>query len=186
MEYLASFARNGLAPDPENNAGWIGFRQERVAMVIDGVYMLGDLKRLDGLEYFGAPIPALGPNPGAHADSHTLCIRKGITPEQRAAVVRFIKFLSDHSIEWAGAGQVPARRSARATDEFKALPVQYEFSKQIPNLRYPPKTVVLFEFQIEVDLAVEKVLRNRTTAAEALRVARENVQRFMDREGFGQ
>src|SRR5262249_31898560 len=95
LECLASFNRNGLRPDPENNAGWIGFRQERVAMVIDGVYMLGDLKRLEGLEYFGAPIPAIGPGPGAHADSHTLCIRKGITPEQRAAVVRFIKFLSD-------------------------------------------------------------------------------------------
>jgi len=47
---------------------------------------------------------------------------------------------------------------------------------------YPPRTPVLFELSLEIDLAVEKAMRGRATAAEALRVANENTQRFLDRD----
>ena len=82
----------------------------------------------------------------------------------------------------AYAGQVPARRSVRELPEFKKMQVQYAFSKQIPTAQYPPRTTALFEVSLELDLAVEKVVRGRATPMEALTVANQNAQRFIERD----
>jgi multiple sugar transport system substrate-binding protein len=182
LEFLGSLGRRKLVPPPENGLGWVGFRQKRVAMVFEGVYMLGDLKRLEGLDYVGAPIPVIGDKPGTVADSHVLCVQEGLDPKVREAAQRFLAFLSTNSLEWAGAGQVPARISVRQQPDFKDMQVQSAFAEQIPYLIYPPRTPILFELNLEIDLAVEKVMRNRATAKEALSVANANVQRFIDRD----
>jgi multiple sugar transport system substrate-binding protein len=178
MKFIASL--KPLVPPPENGLGWLGFRTQKVAMVWDGVYMLGDLKRLADMPYIGAPIPVIGRHPGTMADSHVLCMRRDLNPAERNAAERFIRFVSANSIEWAGAGQVPARRPVRASPEFRKMQVQYAFSQQIPWMMYPPRTPVLFEVSLEIQLAVEKVVRGRASPEEALRVANENAQRFID------
>jgi multiple sugar transport system substrate-binding protein len=175
--------REKIVPEPENSAGWVLFRQQHAAMVFDGVYMIGDLKRVEGLDYIGAPIPTIGDQPGTLADSHCLCIRKGISDRERNAVERFIAFLSQNSLQWAQAGQVPARISVRTSPGFKALQAQYQFSRQIPGMLYPPRTVYLFELTLEIDQAVEKVLRGRATAQEALETANANFSRTIAQEG---
>lgn len=183
LTFLGDLAqKDKLVPPPENGLGWVGFRQKKVGMVFDGVYMLGDLLRLNDLKYIGAPIPTIGNHPGTMADSHVLCIRNGLSGVQREAVERFIRYLSEHSIQWAAAGQVPARKSVRDTAEFKAMPVQSQFARQIPFMRYPARTIVLFELSLEIDLAVEKVIRGRATAKDALEIANANVQKILDRE----
>jgi multiple sugar transport system substrate-binding protein len=111
LEFLGSLTKNKLVPPPENGLGWVGYRQKKVGMVWDGAYMLGDLKRLQDLEYLAAPIPQIGPQPGTLADSHVMCIKKGLSEKERSSALTFMKYLSEHSLEWADAGQVPARRS---------------------------------------------------------------------------
>ncbi|HEY0866949.1 MAG TPA: extracellular solute-binding protein [Fimbriimonas sp.] len=181
-EFMGSLTKQKLIPPPENGLGWVGFRQKKVAMVWDGVYMLGDLKRLGDFEYIGTPLPLIGEKPGTMADSHVLCIREGITAAEREGAERFTKFLSANSVEWAAAGQVPARKSVRADPEFQKMQVQSAFAEQIPAMMYPLRTPVLFEMTLEIDLAVEKVMRARASAAQALKAARENTQRFFDRD----
>lgn len=184
LEFLVDLLQKyHLAPPPEGGvAGWVGFRQRRVGMVFDGVYMLGDLKRLEGHPYIGAPMPQIGPYPGTFGDSHVLCLRKGLDRRRREAAVRFIHFLSDHSLEWADAGQVPARRSVRESPEFKKLQVQYAFSRQLDYVMYPPKTPSIGEFQLHINLAVEKAIRGRTSAAEALHQANADFKRYLERD----
>lgn len=182
LEFLGSLSKEHLVPPPDNGLGWVGYRQKKVAMVWDGVYMLGDILRLQDLNYLGAPIPRIGPKPGTMADSHVLCLRKGISKEKREAAERFIKFLSANSARWAAAGQVAARRSVRESEAFKKLKLQSAFAKQIPYMMYPPRTPVLFELTLEIDLAVEKVMRGRATAAEALKVASANAQKAIERD----
>lgn len=182
LEFLKSLVAKKLVPPPENRLGWVGFRQKKVGMVWDGVYMLGDLLRLQNLNYVGGPIPTLGHHPGTNADSHVLCMRANLTPPQREAGERFIRFLSQHSIQWAAAGQVPARKSVRATPEFAKMQVQSAFARQIPWMMYPPRTAILFELSLEVDVAVEKVMRGRASPREALTLANEHTQAFLDRD----
>ncbi len=182
LEFFEQLAKEKLLPPPENMLGWIGFRQGKVAMVWDGVYMLGDLKRLNDLEYVGAPIPVIGNHPGTMADSHVLCVRTDLTHEQREGAERFIRYFSAHSVEWADAGQVPARLSVRHSAAFGKMQVQSAFAKQIPNMLYPARTPVLFEIALEINLAVEKVIRGRADAQDALDVANKNSQGFIARD----
>lgn len=183
LEFMASL-RTGksLIPPPDNQLGWIGYRQKKVGMVWDGIYMLGDLMRLEGMKYIGAPIPTIGNHPGTLADSHTLCIKQGLDSKQTEAAKKFITYLSSSSLQWAKAGQVPARRSIRNLQDFKNLQVQSAFAEQIPNMKYMPRITVLFELGLEINLAVEKVIRGRASAKEALKIADENAQKAIDRD----
>lgn len=181
LQFLVSLkGPPSLIPPPENQLGWTGFRQKQVAMVFDGIFMLGDLIRLNDFHYKAAPVPVVGHHPGTLADSHCLCIRKGLPDAEREAAQRFVRFLSNNSIDWAAAGQVPARTSARQNPRFAQMPVQYAFSKEIPYIQYPPKTPVEYELNTEVNFAVEKAVRGDATPLAALQTANANVQKYID------
>ena len=184
LQFLADlYLKYHLAPSPEGGvAGWVGFRQQKVAMVFDGVYMLGDLKRLEGHPYIGAPMPQIGPMQGTLGDSHVLCVRKGLDETKRNGALKFIRFISDHSITWANAGQIPARKDVRETDAFKKLQVQYAFSQQLDYVMYPPRTPLFAELNAQIVLAVESAIRGRATPVEALRQANRDYKRYLDRD----
>ncbi len=185
-----------VAPPPQGGvAGWTGFRQKRVGMVFEGPYMLGDLKRInDGISdgdpkffhYMGAPLPQIGPKRGTLADSHVLCVRKGLDEDTRRAALRFIKFLSDHSLEWADAGQVPIRKSVLASEGFRKLQVQFAFSQQLPYVMYPPRTPSLNQLQNNINLAVESAIRGNATAADALKKANQDYKKYLERDRLEQ
>ena len=182
LEFVTNLAKEGKVPPPANGLGWFGYRQKKVAMVWDGVFMLGDLMRVQSFNYLGGMIPTIGNHPGTVANSHVMCIRKQLAPKEKDAVIRFIRYVSNHSLDWAAAGQIPARVSLRKTKRFEGMQVQYQFSRQIPYMQYPPKTPVIFEFQLALDLAVEKAVRGQAEPKQALDDANKAVQDIIDRD----
>lgn len=182
MEFLYELSKEKLIPPPDNGLGWTGFRTKRVAMAWDGVYMVGDLMRLNDFAYIGAPIPTIGDQPGTVANSHVMCLRKGLSEKERDAASRFVKYLSKNSLRWAAAGQVPARVSVRNEPGFAELQVQHAFAEQVPHMIYPPKTPVIFEFVLESDQAVERVMRGTMKPQESLDLAQKNAQALIDRD----
>jgi multiple sugar transport system substrate-binding protein len=171
-----------IPPSETGVSGWVGFRQQRVAMTFDGIYMVDDVRRLGGHPYMGAPFPQFGPRPGTYADSHVLCVRENLTPAQRRAAVLLIRFLSDRSLTWASAGQIPARASVRAEPGFAAMPVQFAFARSLDHVMYPPSTPSVSELQLHIGAAVEKALRGRATPAEALDQANKDFTRYLQRD----
>lgn len=171
-----------VAPPPENFDAWIGFRQGRIAMAFEGIYMLADLQKQTDLEFGGAPLPVIGRQPGAAADTHNLCLRSDLTGRHLEATWRFMKFLSENSLDWAAGGQIPARKDLRATPRFQEMAVQSEFAREIPYVSYLPRLPFIFEFQTEFDLAIEKALRGRATPKDALDVAVANINAIILRE----
>lgn len=95
------------AGDPEVGA----FKQGQAAIVIHGPWHISDLQKLPFVGF--APVPQWGDQYAVWAGSHQV----GITtadPAKQAAVACWVKWLSDNSIDWAKAGQVPTRNSIRA------------------------------------------------------------------------
>lgn len=171
-----------VAPSPENFDGWIGFRQGRVAMAFEGIWMLSDLEKQEDLEWGAAPLPRIGPTPGTFAGGHNLCLRAGLEGPRREAAWRFLKFLSDNSLDWAEGGQIPARRELRETERFRAMGPQSRFATQIPHARYGPRVPFVFEFYTEFDIAVERVLRGSMSPAEALAEAERKINEDLERQ----
>ena len=174
--------RHGYAPPPEGMDSWIGFRQGRVAFAFEGIYMLADLERQADLDFGGAPVPQLGSREATWAGSHNLCLRSDLEGPRLEAAWRFVRFLSDNSLDWALGGQVPVRKSLRDTERFRAMTVQHQFARQISFVEYMPRVPFIFEFYSEFDLAVERALRGRMPPGEALRIATENVNRVIERD----
>jgi multiple sugar transport system substrate-binding protein len=171
-----------VAPPPENFDAWIGFRQGRVGITFEGIYMLADLQKQSDLEFAGAPVPIVGQRKAVQADSHNLCLRADLRGRELAAAWRFVKFLSDSSLDWAAGGQVPVRRSLRETDRFAGMAVQAAFARQIPYLSYFPRIPFIMEFLREFDLALEMAARGRATPSAALRAAESRVNAVIRRE----
>jgi multiple sugar transport system substrate-binding protein len=170
------------APSPENFDSWIGFRQGKIAMAFEGIYMLADLQKQKDLDFGGAPLPQVGTTKAVWGGSHNLCIRADVEGKQLDAVWRFIQFLSENSLDWAEGGQVPARRSLRETERFAQMPVQSAFAQQIPHLIYQPRIPFIFEYLTEFNLAVEKALRGRTSPQIALQAAETRINEIIKRE----
>ncbi len=171
-----------VAPPPENFDAWIGFRQGRVGMAFEGIYMLADLQKQTDLDFGGAPVPQFGPHPAVWTGSHNLCLRADLKGRQLDAAWRFLKFLSDHSLDWAAVGQIPARTDLRDTARFQSMPVQAAFAKQIPIVNYLPRITFIFEFQTEFNNAIEKALRGSATPQQALATAETNINAVIARE----
>ncbi|MBW3624565.1 MAG: ABC transporter substrate-binding protein [Armatimonadetes bacterium] len=170
-----------VAPKPEGIDAWLAFRQGKAAMALEGIYMLASLEEQKGLPYAGAPAPQFGPVRAAWAGSHLLSMADGISPEAARAGWKFMRYLSDHSLMWAKGGQVPVRKSALRSPEFAEMPVQAQFAKQLPYVRYEPlspKANALFPF---VDPAVEAVLLDLESPKEATEDACRRIEQVLER-----
>ncbi|HEU0292889.1 MAG TPA: extracellular solute-binding protein [Anaerolineales bacterium] len=102
------------AGDPEVNV----FKQGNVGMTFHGPWWISDLQKLDFVGF--APLPTIGDQPATWGGSHQI----GFTtddPTTQAAGAVWIKWLSDNSMEWAKAGQVPARQSVRDDPQLAEL-----------------------------------------------------------------
>lgn len=96
--------------DPEVNV----FNQGNTAIVIHGPWHISNMQRLPFVGY--APFPQIGDEYAVWAGSHQLALTTD-DPAQQAAAACWISWLSQNSVEWAKAGQVPARNEVRESAE---------------------------------------------------------------------
>lgn len=185
IEFASDLIRKEkLAPGPENFDAWIGFRQGKVGIVFEGIYMLPELQRQTDLDFGAAPLPVLFDQPAAFGNSHNLCLRSDLIGAEHLASMRFVKFLSDSSLEWSAGGQVPVRRSLRESNAFKSearFAAQREFAKQIPYAAYMPSVPFVFEYLVEYDLAIEQSLRGSSAPETALSNASARIENVIER-----
>lgn len=116
--------------DPEVNV----FKQGDVGMTFHGPWWISDLAKLDFVGF--APLPTIGDQPATWGGSHQLALTTDDPTTQAAAAV-WIKWLSDNSAQWAKAGQVPARTSAREDPELTTI------APPISNILESANTVVI-------------------------------------------
>lgn len=173
--------RYKVAPRPEGVDAWLAFRQGKVGMALEGIYMLTGLEEQKGLEFAGAPVPQFGPKRAIWGGSHLLAMPRGISETRARAGWRLMRFLSEHSFAWAKGGQVPARLAVEQSPQFAALPVQAQFARQLDIVQYEvpmPRANALFPF---VDPAVEAILLDLQTPEAALRDADRRINQVLER-----
>ncbi|HEV2293180.1 MAG TPA: ABC transporter substrate-binding protein [Tepidisphaeraceae bacterium] len=181
LAWASDLVRQGLVPGPQNFDSWIGFRQGRVGVVFEGIYVLPEVRRQADLDWGAAPLPMLGTQRATWGESHSLVMRNDLEGHRLDAAKRFIKFLSDHSLDWAEGGQVPVRQSLRDSERFAAMYAQNQFAKQIPYVTYLPPAPFVFEYLRAFDDAIELALRGTKSARAALSAADSIVQPVIER-----
>lgn len=173
--------KHRICPSPEGQDSWMGFQTGKVAMALEGVYMLSSLQEQTNLDFAAAPTPRFGPKMAAWAGSHLLVMPRGIRQREREAAWVFIRYLSDNSLEWAKGGQVPVRKSILRSPGFQQLEVQRQFSLELPYVQFEPASVDYNQVAPFGDAAIEAVLTRIKEPEVALKEAAERIDKVLER-----
>lgn len=139
-----------------------------------GIWSNTGFGEIDGLNYGQMFFPEIGEKPGNMANSHNLAIMK--QPEadeaQHEACVEFIKYLSDNSVKWAAAGQVPARLDALESEEFAELPWAFA-ADNLDAFSFLPACVTASDMDGAVSEHLQKYYNGEYSSAEEALAAAE-------------
>ena len=97
-------------------------------------------------EWGAVELPTLFDNKAAWSDSHAFVIPanagKEADADKRAAVMQVIAWMDQHSLDWAGAGHIPAFAAVRDSAEFKALKPQSDYAGFADTAVFDPRTTL--------------------------------------------
>jgi len=120
------------AGDPEVKL----FQQQKAAMVFHGPWHISDMVKLPFVGF--AQLPQIGSKYSVWGNSHQLAMTTE-DPAKQAAAGCWIGWLSQNSVQWAKAGQVPARKSARESPDLATVaPPVAAFAKEITAVEFLP------------------------------------------------
>jgi multiple sugar transport system substrate-binding protein len=122
----------------ESDTEIAAFKQGKNGMVMSGIWETNGY--IDALkDKLGAgPVPQIF-GKGVWSGSHNMGITtKQMSDDEKKGAQYFIAWISEHSLDWAKAGQIPARQSVVNSDGFKALPAIPEIQKQQADARFFP------------------------------------------------
>ncbi len=126
------YADGNITPNLDYGTGINAFLAGDGGVHLNGTWVIGDYTAaseksgtaLNAGGYAVYPFPQLFAGDKAqYADGHTWAVsQKDRTPEQLAAIGKFLKFFADNDFEWSRTGHLPAYKAVLASDAFKALP----------------------------------------------------------------
>jgi multiple sugar transport system substrate-binding protein len=141
LSWMVDLVTEGYSPkDVAQDAEYTAFTNGDNAFMWNGIWNINPLNDIKDLEWGAAPLPRIGSEKGAWASSHNFVImnKRGQDPNKVAAAKVFINWVSQHSEEWAKAGQVPARNSVRNSQAFQSLKWQPVFAEEVSYVNFTP------------------------------------------------
>jgi len=168
LEWMRSMVDEGYSPsDVAIDSQYVGFKNGETSITWDGIWQINDLEA-SGLPYALAPIPAIGGEQLAWANSHQFFLPRQDDADKQNAAKVFIAWMSEHSAEWAGAGMIPARESERTGGALDGMP-QQPIAEMIDSLRFLPSVPGIGTVQAEtLEIAVADGVLGAASPSEAL------------------
>lgn len=139
--WLVNMIKQGHSPsNVGQDADYLALKSGKNAFNWNGIWQINDLAKSTDVQWGVAPLPKIGSQPAAWANSHNFTIVKQRSADANkiAGAKVFINWLSQHSLDWAKGGQVPARKAVRESAEFKALPQISALAPELEYAAFPP------------------------------------------------
>ena len=156
--YKAIFDKDYTTKDLDYGGAINAFLAGEGGVHLNGTWVVGDYNAesekpgtaLNKGGYAVYPYPQLFTGTKAqYADGHTWAVsQKDRTPEQLAAIGKFMKFFADNDFEWSRTGHLPAYKAVIDSAAFKALPHRDTIAP-IANLGKPLPGAVQRQFAIQ-------------------------------------
>ena len=140
LTWQANLVKEGYSPkNVAIDSQYIAFKNGKNSFTWDGIWQTQDLKKTK-LNWDVSPLPQIGSEKAVWAGSHNLVLMKQRRPDDNKlqAGKVFLNWISEKSIQWARAGQIPARNTVRNSAAFKQLEHQSELAKQQSYVKFPP------------------------------------------------
>ncbi len=162
------------------------YKTDSLAIMWEGTWMLNYFKdNPDVAEHtICVPMNSLAPdgNRGQKIEAHIFCIPTGVQSDGVERASKLIKWLSDHSADWATSGQIPARLSVQQDPQVQSIwsvKASAEAFQKYGRADFPHKAFI--EIQTAWEAAVSAALANTTPLKEALDTGNQQIQSILDR-----
>ncbi len=169
---------------------YTAFKNGQGAFTWDGIWQINDLQAAGKeLDWGIAPIPTIGQEPAVWANSHHLVLFRDRDPDddRLQAGKAFIRYLTEQSAAWSGAGLIPARNASRDSKEFTGSP-QAALEAAIPSMRFLPSVPGVPDVQTQtLETAVSEAVLGRLSPEVALHDAADRATQLLraNLEKFG-
>lgn len=184
LSFLVDMVKKGYSPkDVAQDAEYTAFQNGQNAFNFNGIWNINALREVKDLDHGVASLPQIGSEQAAWSGSHNFVIMRQQTPDENKlqASKVFINWISEHSIEWAKAGQIPARASVRESQEFQNLEPQATLAEQIPSFHFVPPEPGIGDVQpTTFEQAVNEAVLLRRSPKEALDAAAERADKLLE------
>jgi len=184
LTWIVDVVKKGYSPkDVGEDAEFVAFQNGDNAFMWNGIWNINPLKEVKGLEWGVAPLPQIGTENAAWAGSHQFVImnKQPLDENKVQASKVFINWISQKSIEWAKAGQIPARNSVRESQEFKSLEEQATLAKQVPYVHFVPAVPGIAEVGLTTyEPAVNEAVLLKTEPKAALDAAASRADKLLE------
>ena len=172
LTWMVDQVKQGVTPtDVAIDSQYLAFKNAENAVTWDGIWQINDLKTTaPDLKWSLAPIPTVFGRPASWANSHQLVMLSQRSPDANAqqASKAFIKWMIEHSSQWAAAGMIPAYNPARNSAEFTSMP-QSALAAQVDNFHYMPSIPGIGDVNAQtLELAVSEAVLGRQAPQAAL------------------
>lgn len=150
-ETMKRWVDNGWTPAQiESPAALALFTSGQAAFFIMGNWEVPTFTDLaakgEMFEWGAVELPVLFDTKAAWSDSHAFVIPanagKEADPEKRAAVMQVIAWMDQNSLDWAGAGHIPAFNAVRESEEFKTMKPQSDYAGFADTAVFDPRTIL--------------------------------------------
>ncbi|KQS97349.1 hypothetical protein ASG23_17570 [Cellulomonas sp. Leaf395] len=172
LTWMVDQVTQGVSPtNVAKDSQYLAFKNSQNSVTWDGIWQINDLKTTaPTLNWSLAPLPTVFGRPAAWANSHQLVMlsQRSPDPDSQQASKEFIKWMVEHSSEWAAAGMIPAYNEARNGPEFTSMP-QSALAAEVENFHYMPSIPGIGDVnQQTLELAVSEAVLGRKTPQAAL------------------
>lgn len=161
-EMVTWVTKQGFVPGPSGVNVMEGYWAGKVGMVYNGVWNVNAIKQHPEIKTDVALTPIwYGDKMHVTFSGHQMAIPASLEGKKLEEAWRTIKYISDHTLDWAKEGQTPARKSILASQEFKDLWPQSVFAQQLPDGVVLPPHLKLIELNDLLGPAVDTALNGQ-------------------------
>lgn len=184
LTWMVERVKQGDSPrDVAQDAEFIAFQNGENAFHFNGIWQLNPLSEVEDLDLGVTTLPRIGSQDAAWSGSHNFVIinQRNADPNKQQASRVFINWISQQSLDWARAGQIPARASVRDSQAFQQIQPQATLAEYIPNLHFVPPVPGIGDVQPEsFDQAVNEAVLLRQEPKAALDAAAERANQLLE------
>jgi multiple sugar transport system substrate-binding protein len=184
LEWLVGLVENEYSPsDIAQDAELEAFQQGKNALHWNGIWQINAFKEEEALDWGVAPVPQIGSEKGVWSGSHNFVImnQQPLDDNKVQASKVFINWISEKSIEWAKAGQIPARKNVRDSEEFQNLPEQSTLAQQLDYVNFVPPVPGIGDVQpTTFEQAVNEAIIGKKEPKEALDEAASRADQLLE------
>ncbi|GAB3816481.1 ABC transporter substrate-binding protein [Micromonospora zhanjiangensis] len=188
--WLTDLIKAGHSPaNVGQDADYLALKGGKNAFNWNGIWQINDLKKSPEVQWGVAPLPQIGSKPAAWANSHNFTIVKQRANDANkvSAAKVFINWLSEHSLDWAKGGQVPARKTVREGAGFTALTDISSLAPELEYAAFPPAAPGVEDVMTTFYDAFQQAVLGKKTPKQALDdgVAKADKQLADNRKKYG-